>query len=544
MPVADVPCDAEPEVMTTAAGVDFVRTPDACFDGLPDWPYEPHYVEIDGLRQAYVDEGPAHGDVVLLLHGQPSWSYLHRDMIAVLSDAGHRVIAMDHLGMGRSDKPVDLDAYSYLGHNERLEVFIAELGLTDINVFVQDWGSLIGLRVAGLNPELFASIAIGDGMLPVVPEGIQPFPTDIENPDELADLPSPFAAIPEQQVPFFDGCELIVEGGGDFGAWIRYSMTAESFLPSEVVEAMTWFDLSPEEEAAYDAPYPSRIYMGGPRSFPSLVNELGGQNTEAWAGLTAFDKPVLTLWAANDPGNLGQCATQENLMSSIPGARNQPHDRLAEASHFLQDDQGTELATRLVDWYANPGDPNADRIGFELLERMDDGTIRAWISTDPTMTIEDFDAIEAPANWIKNQPREGSSGDSTGRFLGSPGSEGTIVYEDFFGSTWFHSATVIEIGVPVDAEGVLRGAMVQKFHEITYEPGSSVVALVSPDGDRYIRIGRDAGRTSDDPTLPTGWTLDEVDLPDGLTTLLPPDGTLVIRTDNEDSFQGPVADLP
>ncbi len=361
VPVADVPCDAEPEVMSTAAGVDFVRTPDACFDGLPDWPYEPHYVEIDGLRQAYVDEGPADGDVVLLLHGQPSWSYLYRDMIAVLSDAGHRVIAMDHLGMGRSDKPVDLDVYSYLGHNERLETFIAELDLTDINVFVQDWGSLIGLRVVGLNPELFATVAIGNGTLPVLPDGLQPFPVEIGDPDETLDLPSPFAEVPDQQVPFYDGCELIVpstdwwwQGGGDFGVWVRYSMSAESFRPSEVLEAMTWFDLSPGEEAAYDAPFPSRIYMGAPRTFPSFVNELGGQNAEAWEGLTSFDRPVLTLWAANDPGNLGQCATQEGLIADIAGARNQPHDRLPESSHFLQDDQGTEIATRLVDWYANP----------------------------------------------------------------------------------------------------------------------------------------------------------------------------------------------
>ena len=117
--------------MTTADGIDFVRTPDACFEDLPDWPYEAQYVEIDGLRQAYVDEGPADGEVVLLLHGQPSWSYLYRDMIPVLADAGYRVIAMDHLGMGRSDKPTELDAYSYLGHNDRLEAFIDELGLSD-----------------------------------------------------------------------------------------------------------------------------------------------------------------------------------------------------------------------------------------------------------------------------------------------------------------------------------------------------------------------------------------------------------------------------
>jgi hypothetical protein len=146
-------CDADPVILTTDDGVEFVRTPDSCFEDLPDFPYEPRYVEIDGLRQAYVDEGPADGEVVLLLHGQPSWSYLYRDMIPVFADAGYRVIAMDHLGMGRSDKPIDIDDYSYVGHADRLEQFIAELGLTDINLFVQDWGSLIGLKVAGENPE-------------------------------------------------------------------------------------------------------------------------------------------------------------------------------------------------------------------------------------------------------------------------------------------------------------------------------------------------------------------------------------------------------
>ena len=120
----DGPCDSEPVIRTTGAGVDFVRTPDSCFDSLPNWPYAPEYVEIDGLRQAYVDEGPADGPVVLLLHGQPSWSYLYRKMIPVLVDTGYRVVAMDHLGMGRSDKPIDIASYSYLGHSDRLERFI------------------------------------------------------------------------------------------------------------------------------------------------------------------------------------------------------------------------------------------------------------------------------------------------------------------------------------------------------------------------------------------------------------------------------------
>ena len=345
-----IACDAEPVIMTTDAGVDFVRTPDSCFDSLQGWSYVSKYVEIDGMRQAYVDEGPSDGPVVLLLHGQPSWSYLYRKMIPVLTDAGYRVIAMDHLGMGRSDKPVDIASYSFLGHNDRLERFISVLSLRDINMFGQDWGSVIGLRVAGLNPDWFARIAIGNGMLPPLPAGIQPFPP-VENPDEIVDIPSFFAALPPQQSSFYDGCDLLFPGDADasasFGNWIVYSMKGASFHASEVVEAMTWFDLMEGEEAAYDAPFPSRIYMAGTRVFPSLINEVPGTTTEAWAGLRAFEKPFLTLWAANDPGPLGACETQQLLVDSIPGAMGLPHDRLAEASHFLQDDLSLEFNLRL-----------------------------------------------------------------------------------------------------------------------------------------------------------------------------------------------------
>ena len=360
-PDVPVACDSEPVIMTTQAGVDFVRTPDSCFDSLPGWPFAPEYVEIDGLRQAYVDEGPADGPVVLLLHGQPSWSYLYRKMIPVLADAGYRVIAMDHLGMGRSDKPIDIASYSFLGHNDRLEGFIEALELDDITMFVQDWGSLIGLRVAGLNPDRFARLAVGDGTLPVIPAGVQPYPP-VENPDEIDnDLSLPLTDVPPQQPSFYDeNCELLEPLDDYFGDWIIYAMKAGSFHASEVVEAMTWFDLPAEVEAAYDAPFPSRIYMAGPRTFPSLVNEVPGVTEQAWEGLTSFTKPFVTIWASNDPGNLGQCSTQDNLICNIPGAEGQPHTRLPEASHFLQDDQGPEIAARLVDFIQNDAPTGAD----------------------------------------------------------------------------------------------------------------------------------------------------------------------------------------
>ena len=351
-------CDSEPKIMTTADGVQFVRTPDSCFQNLPDFPYEAKYIDIDGLRQGYVDEGPADADPVLLLHGQPSWSYLYRKMIPVFVDGGHRVIAMDFVGMGRSDKPIDIGYYSYLGHIDRLEKFIEALNLEHITLFCQDWGSLIGLHVAGEHPEWFDRIVVGDGTLPVIPAAIQPFPP-VENPDEInTEIVAPFALIPPEQPPFYDedGNRLLPGHPLEsFGQWMKYSMTAASFHPAEVVEALTYFDVPPEEEAAYDAPFPSRVYMAGPRVFPSLINDLPGVNDDAWAGLTSYEKPFLTIWASNDPGNLGSQEVQDNLIDNIPGAAGQPHTRLPEASHFLQDDQGEEIARLIVEFIAaNP----------------------------------------------------------------------------------------------------------------------------------------------------------------------------------------------
>lgn len=193
-----VGCDAEPLIRTTDDGAEFVRTPSGCFADLSGFAYQLKSVDIDGLRQGYVDEGPPDAPVVLLLHGQPSWAYLYRKMIPVLVDAGYRAIAMDHVGMGASDKPIDIAYYSYLGHIDRLEKFIKALGLRDTNLFVQDWGSLIGLHVAGENPDWFARIVVGDGTLPVVPEGVEPYPP-VENPDELdPDVQFVFQLIPPE----------------------------------------------------------------------------------------------------------------------------------------------------------------------------------------------------------------------------------------------------------------------------------------------------------------------------------------------------------
>ena len=549
----EVACDAAPEILTTETGVEFVRTPDSCFNDLPGWPYEARYVEIDGLRQAYVDEGPADGDVVLLLHGQPSWSYLYRHMIPVFTDAGYRVIAMDHLGMGRSDKPTEIDHYSYLGHNDRLQRFVEDLELTDINLFVQDWGSLIGLRTAGLDPDRYATMTVGDGMLPPLPASDEPVQPPVQNPDEIVDLPSPFAAIPAQQSPFYEECERLLpalEGG--FATWMTYAMTAEGFGPAEVVEALTWFDLPDEIEAAYDAPFPSRIYLAGPRTFPSLINDVPGTTDEAWEGLRQFDKPFLTLWASNDPADLGQCQTQQFLIDEIPGAADQPHDRLPESSHFLQEDQGTEIATRMVAWLnameneecwspiemLEPG--QVPEAGFEIIELREDGTLRAWLSL--AITLEEFDALELTAGWTKNQPR-GGGGPNGSVFCGSPGSDdGEMVVAEHFGHEWAHVATIVETGVTVDDEGLLLGNVIEKEHVITYAAGATVPLLISPDGAIYPLVSRDSRRTTDDSPTPAGWTVVEHTFVEDYTTRLP-NPILNIRVENQDSYQGPVTDL-
>jgi pimeloyl-ACP methyl ester carboxylesterase len=274
-------------------------------------------------------------------------------MIPVLADAGHRVIAMDHLGMGRSDKPIDPDYYTYLEHVKRLETFIQELELQNITIFVQDWGSLIGLYIVGNNPDWFDRLVVGNGALPVWEEGTVPFALP-ENPQVTRQLFfTTITSIPAQQPEFYDDegnltlPQFSSASGGNFGIWIDYSRNDERFMASQIVEAMTYFDLTPEEEAAYNAPFPSRIAMGGPRAFPGLTLQMPGVTQEAWKGLVEFEKPFLTIWGGNDPGNLGQPEVQQQLLDHIPGSEGWDHVRLPEASHFLQDDQGEEVARRI-----------------------------------------------------------------------------------------------------------------------------------------------------------------------------------------------------
>ncbi|WP_208354310.1 haloalkane dehalogenase [Pseudaestuariivita rosea] len=346
------------EEQSTPDGVAFVRTPAACFAALPDWPYDAQYVEIDGLRQGYVEAGPADGEIILMLHGQPSWAYLYRFMIPVLAERGYRVIAMDHLGFGTSDKPVDPAYHSFTNHANRLVGFIDALALQDITLFAQDWGSIIGLYVAGGDLDRFDRMIIGNGGLPIVTE-VANLPDDIEATN--ARFGRMIAMLPPNQPPFFDedGNSLmpVAEGKGTdpFGEWVAYARFSDAFQPSTMVEALTFDALTDAERAAYDAPYPSEVAMAGPRTFPGLRNELVGITADRKAALETYTRPFLTIFGANDPGLVGEGDGQPWMMNEIPGAQGQPHQRLPETSHFLQDDRGAEIA-EMVDAFirANP----------------------------------------------------------------------------------------------------------------------------------------------------------------------------------------------
>jgi pimeloyl-ACP methyl ester carboxylesterase len=338
----DEKTDATPQIMTTVGGIRFVRTPDERFEHLAGYPFEPHYVDVDGLRMHYVDEGPRDGEVVLLLHGEPSWSYLYRKMIPILAAAGHRVIAPDLIGMGRSDKPVELGAYTYEQEIAWVTQFIDALGLQDITLFCQDWGSLIGLRIVGDHPDRFARVVVANGRLPVIPKGVHLFtvPDPVEIDPSKGDFASFQATLdPSQPQPV------------NFSKWIEYALTAPDLRPSQVVEYLTVSQLTPEEAAAYDAPFPSLVYKAGIRAFPSMIAAVQDENAPAWAALGRFTKPFLSFAGTLDR-NLGSEAVQNELITHIPGAKGQPHERF-EANHFIQEDIGDVLADGVNQFIAN-----------------------------------------------------------------------------------------------------------------------------------------------------------------------------------------------
>ena len=290
--------------------IDFVRTPASRFRDIPDYPFEPQYFEVDGLRMHYVDEGPRSASPVLLLHGEPSWSFLYRHMIAKLVAKGHRTIAPDLIGFGKSDKPTRQEDYSVARHVGWVGALVEALDLEDITLFGQDWGSTIGLRLACENERRFSRIVIGNGLLAG------------ENGVETK--------------------RLIIRLWQAFTRW-------SPWIPvGQIVSRSSGRALTTAEVRAYDAPFPSRDHLAGVRVFPQLIpmssaDPATAQNVAAWEVLERWGKPFLTIYSNGDPV-LGDMDAL--FQARVPGAMGQPHARV-EGGHFLQEAAAPELARRI-----------------------------------------------------------------------------------------------------------------------------------------------------------------------------------------------------
>lgn len=284
--------------------MNILRTPDAHFENLPDWSFHPHYTQIidastsQTLRLAYVDEGPRDGPAVLLMHGEPTWSYLYRHIIPKLVALGYRVVAPDLIGFGRSDKLADRNDYTYERHVAWLSSWLTAMNLSDITLFCQDWGGLLGLRLVAAFPERFARVIAGNTGLPV-------------------------------GSPASDG----------FMQWLAFSQSTTDLPVGQIVATGVTRKMSREEVAAYNAPFPDASYKAGACQFPTLVpitprHASVAENNAAWKVLTSFDKPFVTAFSDNDPVTRGGELPFQKL---IPGAKGQAHVTL-KGGHFLQED--------------------------------------------------------------------------------------------------------------------------------------------------------------------------------------------------------------
>jgi pimeloyl-ACP methyl ester carboxylesterase len=336
---------SESKIIKNANGLDYVRTPDACFENLPNFPYAPKYAEIDGWRVHYVDEGPRDGPIALLLHGQPDWSYLYRKMIPGIVAAGYRAIAPDMVGMGRSDKPLNIHLHTVEQHTAWLDEFIQTLGLQNITLFCQDWGGMIGLLEVAEHPEHFKSVLAANGVLMRMPDPVFNITMGLNRDDYPTDEGSTRRTFADF---LDDNRQHIKEDMSDFfEAWMKFALVAPEFLPSQNLTVDAGVQLTPEEIAAYDAPFPAPIYKTAIRALPSMASLIDVErHLTAWAKIKSFDKPFLTIFGEFDV-IIGHKRLQDKLIDNIPGAKGQPHDRLP-GGHFIQESLGEEMAKRLV----------------------------------------------------------------------------------------------------------------------------------------------------------------------------------------------------
>jgi len=293
-----------------------LRTPDSRFENLPDYPFKPNYVTVgDELRLHYVDHGPKDGQVVIMMHGEPSWSFLYRHMISNVAAAGYRVIAPDLIGFGKSDKPSETSDYSYTSHIGWMNNWFEQMDVNEATLFCQDWGGLLGLRLVAKYPDRFAGVIAANTFLPTGDR----------------------------------------EPGEAFTKWREFAKIVPEFPVSGIIRGATVKDLGEGVEAAYDAPYPDESYKAGARIFPALVPtspDMDGaaDNVEAWKVLSAFDKPFLTNFSDQDPITKGGDKAFQKL---VPGCAGQPHELVKGGGHFLQEDVHAELSENIINFMKN-----------------------------------------------------------------------------------------------------------------------------------------------------------------------------------------------
>jgi len=292
--------------------MEILRTPDERFRDLPGYPFAPRYVDVGGLRMHYLDEGS--GPTVLLLHGEPSWSYLYRKMIPLLAAAGLRAVAPDLVGFGRSDKPAARTDYSYQRHMDWLTGFVVALDLREVTLVCQDWGGLLGLRLAAEQGSRFARIVAANTGLP----------TGDHKPSDA------------------------------FFAWQQFSQTVPELPVGGIVKSGCHRPMAAEVIAAYDAPFPDERYKAGARQFPLLVptrpdDPASAANRAAWDELKRWTRPFLTAFSDQDPITRGG---ERVLQRLIPGAAGHTHPTITGGGHFLQEDCGEELARVVIDFVA------------------------------------------------------------------------------------------------------------------------------------------------------------------------------------------------
>lgn len=327
--------------------MEFKRTPDERFANLPNYAYTPHYLHVDDgeggeLRIHYIEEGARDGQTVLLLHGQPAWSYLYRYMIPPLVDAGFRVVAPDLIGFGRSDKPTKIEDYSYARHVAWMSDWLTQLDLTDVTVFFQDWGSLIGLRLVTAYPERFSAVVLANGGLPAGPT-----PEAFVEPMREAYKALPVVKAAELESRFRD-----TSGVPGILYWRKFCAESDEIArPSCVFNVMNSSPSQTTDYDAYDAPYPNESFIAGARRFPSLIplfpdDPQAAENKAAWEVLKQFDKPFMCAFADDDPVTAGG---DKHFINKVPGCQGIEHRTIGPAGHFLQQEQPEQCVQAILD---------------------------------------------------------------------------------------------------------------------------------------------------------------------------------------------------